>query len=134
MKRGSLHLRLSSQIEDATVSLHDPLRTATTAIGQRATLIVVTVPTKGETPPWLPTLVQLQRRGVNSTVLLVTSEEEQRAADALATLLVRQGIGVQSIPAALRLPAALTFRRKRRVIRNTPTGGVVTYEVEEEVG
>ena len=121
-------------VTPTTVSLHDLLRTATTAIGQRATLIVVTVPTKGETPPWLPTLVQLQRRGVNSTVLLVTSAEEQRAADALATLLVRQGIGVQSIPAALRLPTALTFRRKRRVIRNTPTGGVVTYEVEEEVG
>ncbi len=121
-------------VTPTTVSLHDLLRTATTAIGQRATLIVVTVPTKGETPTWLPTLVQLQRRGVNSTVLLVTSAEEQTAADTLAGLLVRQGIGVQSIPAALRLPTALTFRRKRRVIRNTPTGGVVTYEVEEEVG
>jgi len=32
------------------------------------------------------------------------------------------------------LPPALTFRRTRRVIRSTPTGGVVTYEEEEEVG
>jgi hypothetical protein len=30
--------------------------------------------------------------------------------------------------------AALTFRRTRQVVRTTPSGGVVVYEVEEEVG
>lgn len=121
-------------VTPTTVSLYDLLRTAATTIGQRTTIIVVTTPTTGEMPTWLPELVQLQRRGVNSTVLLVIREDQQAAADVLAGMLVRQGIGAQSIPAALRLPPALTFRRKRRVIRNTPTGGVVTYEVEEEVG
>ena len=32
------------------------------------------------------------------------------------------------------LPTALTYRRRRRVIRTTPTGGAFTVEVEEEVG
>ena len=32
------------------------------------------------------------------------------------------------------LRTALTYRRKRKVIRNTPTGGAYTVEVEEEVG
>lgn len=119
-------------VTPTTVPLHDLLRTAAATIGQRATIVVITAATRGEAPAWLPTLVQLQRRGVNSTVLLITAEGEP--AGQLPSLLVRQGIGVQTLAAPLRLPAALTFRRKRRVIRNTPTGGVVTYEVEEEVG
>lgn len=119
-------------VTPTTVPLPDLLRTAAATIGQRATIVVITAATRGEAPAWLSTLVQLQRRGVNSTVLLISVEGEP--AGQLPSLLVRQGIGVQTLAAPLRLPAALTFRRKRRVIRNTPTGGVVTYEVEEEVG
>lgn len=119
-------------VAPTSVPLQDLLRTAAATIGQRATIVVITAPTPGAAPAWLPTLVQLQRRGVNSTVLLITADGEPTSQ--LPSLLIRQGIGVQTLAAPLRLPAALTFRRKRRVIRNTPTGGVVTYEVEEEVG
>jgi hypothetical protein len=38
------------------------------------------------------------------------------------------------IVAGAPLTALLTFRRRRRVVRTTPTGGVVSYEVDEEVG
>jgi hypothetical protein len=38
------------------------------------------------------------------------------------------------VVAGVSLPALLTFRRRRRVVRTTPTGGVVSYEVDEEVG
>jgi hypothetical protein len=49
-------------------------------------------------------------------------------------LLVRYNIPVQTFVTSAQLPAALTFRRTRTVIRSTPTGGVVTFEEEVEVG
>jgi len=49
-------------------------------------------------------------------------------------LLARYSIPVQSFLTSAQLRAALTFRRTRKVIRSTPTGGVVTYEEEVEVG
>jgi hypothetical protein len=47
---------------------------------------------------------------------------------------VRYNIPVQTFVTSAQLPAALTFRRTRTVIRSTPTGGVVTYDEEVEVG
>jgi len=52
----------------------------------------------------------------------------------MRTLLAGYGIDVQQLSSHAQLPPALTFRRTRRVIRSTPTGGAISYEVEEEVG
>ena len=43
-------------------------------------------------------------------------------------------IPAQVLRTDMPLRAALTYRRKRKVIRTTPTGGAYTVEVEEEVG
>jgi hypothetical protein len=56
------------------------------------------------------------------------------ALEATRNVLARAEIPATVVVAGSPLQAALTFRRRRKVIRSTPTGGVVTYEVEEEVG
>lgn len=74
-------------------------------------------------------------------MLLIASDDEDEQSgkvegtvDALRGLLAGYEIGCQVIGVNQRLPSVLTFRRTRRVIRSTPTGGVVSYEIEEEVG
>lgn len=57
-----------------------------------------------------------------------------RGVESLAGLLASYDISCQELNSGRHLPSVLTFRRTRRVIRSTPTGGVVSYEVEEEVG
>jgi uncharacterized protein (DUF58 family) len=88
---------------------------------------------------WIAELVHLQRSGLTSSVLLVTPAEADQSETAsavhnLQAVLAQQGIAVQSLGAGIPLPPALTYRRRRTVMRTTPTGGVVTYDVEEEVG
>lgn len=52
----------------------------------------------------------------------------------LAEILTRYEIPVQFMAAGTALTPALTYRRTRTVLRTTPSGGVVAYEVEEDVG
>lgn len=52
----------------------------------------------------------------------------------LAEILTRYEIPVQFIAAGTVLTPALTYRRTRTVLRTTPSGGVVAYEIEEDVG
>ncbi len=129
-------------LQPTATALADLLRSARASLGKQATIMVVTVqPTapdngeRAESPPWLAELIHLQRAGIQSSVVLV--DEEERAADTeepLAALLARHGIAVQTLLSTAQLPPALTFRRTRRVIRSTPTGGAVSIDVEEEVG
>lgn len=83
---------------------------------------------------WVAELVQAQRVGLASSVLLVVqAEDEVQAIDAQRRL---AGIDIpaQIVRTDMALRAALTYRRTRKVIRSTPTGGAYTVEVEEEVG
>ena len=94
---------------------------------------------EADRPTWLAELVHLRSIGLDSSVLLITPGEDdpaaiaQSAVDALAGMLAGYDIGCQALNSGKRLQSVLTFRRTRRVIRSTPTGGVVSYEIEEEV-
>ncbi|MEZ4620645.1 MAG: DUF58 domain-containing protein [Caldilineaceae bacterium] len=122
-------------VEPSSVPLADLLRSARTSLGKRTTLMVITAYPNDEIPAWLPELVHLQRSGISSSVMLVTQlADTVDTENALRTLLMRHGIPVQQMVTTAQLPPALTFRRTRRIIRSTPTGGAVSFEVEEEVG
>lgn len=124
-------------VQATDISLAEFLRTSRDAVGRRRTLIVITPETStGQADQdWTAELVHLQSLGLASSVLVVANAEAQAEVTApLRNSLARYDIPVQTMQAGARLPAALTFRRTRKVIRTTPTGGVVTYEVEEEVG
>lgn len=126
-----------ASVQPSTVSLVDLLRTARASLGQRSTLVVVTAQstTLLAEADWPAQLVHLQASGVMSSVCLVSIEPTRHEQDeALRTLLARYSIPVQTFVTSVQLPAALTFRRTRKVVRSTPTGGVVTYEEEVEVG
>lgn len=124
-------------VQPSVVGLAELLRTARPALGQRSTIVVVTArPTalrvEGD---WPAQLVHLQATGVMSSVGLVGMDATQREQeDPVRSLLARYSIPVQSFLTTAPARAALTFRRTRKVIRSTPTGGVVTYEEEVEVG
>ncbi|MFZ1753498.1 MAG: hypothetical protein WAU10_07150, partial [Caldilineaceae bacterium] len=80
------------------------------------------------------------RAGVVGSALLVTpaaadaQEGEEQVEAVLGELLTRHEITAQFLQAGTPLRASLTYRRRRTVLRTTPTGGVVVQEVEEEVG
>lgn len=122
-------------VQASRVPLAELLRTARTSLGRRSTIVVVTAHPTALQPEmdWLAQLVHLQATGIMSSVCLV-SLPSPAPDEAVRALLSRYNIAVQSFMTDAQLPPALTFRRTRRVIRSTPTGGVVTYEEEEEVG
>ncbi len=101
--------------------------------------VVTLAPQSGQAQLWtilagLAPLVHLQSSGINSSVVLVTDGGVEPQEAPMRTLLAGYGIDVQQLSSHAQLPPALTFRRTRRVIRSTPTGGAISYEVEEEVG
>jgi uncharacterized protein (DUF58 family) len=124
-------------VQATELSLAELLQTSRRVLGRRGTVVLVTPHTNlvpGETP-WTAELLNLEAAGLASSVVLITAPDEPvEVATPLRTLLTRYDIPVQTLQAGTRLQAALAFRRTRKVVRNTPTGGVVTYEVEEEVG
>jgi len=85
-------------------------------------------------------LLHLRRAGVVGSALLVTPAEaderegEERVEEVLRELLIRHEISAQFLQAGTPLRTSLTYRRRRTVLRTTPTGGVISREVEEEVG
>lgn len=124
-------------VQATDISLAELLRTSRDAVGRRRTLIVITPETSAGQAgqDWTAELVHLQSLGLASSVLVVTNATAADEVTApLRNSLARYEISVQTLQAGTRLPAALTFRRKRKVVRTTPTGGAVAYEVEEEVG
>ena len=147
-QRGQAHLwsilAALAPVQPSNIPLAELLRTAQRSLGRRSTLVVVTARPNALLPEadWPAQLVHLQATGVTSTVCLVTMAATQtkpgesgRVPDEpLRTLLARYNIPVQSFLTNAQFPAALTFRRTRKVIRSTPRGGVVTYEEEVEVG
>ena len=102
----------------------------------------VPLATVQESTDWLAQLLHLQSSGLDSSVLMVLPGDQDEAADAsqqeaygiVRGLLARYDIPAHVSRADSALQPILTFRRTKTVIRSTPSGGVVTYEVEEEVG
>jgi uncharacterized protein (DUF58 family) len=118
------------------VELAALLRSAQGFVSRRAAIVAVTADfgvDAERTAAWLAALAGLRVAGIRAHVVAVTTPASAPALDELAGLLARQGIGVTPVAAGARLPALLTHRRKRRVVRATPTGGAVTLEIEEEV-
>jgi hypothetical protein len=143
-------------------SLSELLRRNLSTLGRRHTLIVITpaaeapLPAKsnglgageaqaaelpaaapaggGAAGEWIAQLVQAQRVGLAASVLLVAMPEDEPAAIDSVRRLTALDIPAQVLRTDLPLRAALTYRRTRKVIRSTPTGGAYTVEVEEEVG
>lgn len=109
-------------------------------LGRGQTLVVITPDLTTTSAAWLAELLHLRRAGVVSSAMLVTpAAADSQPADApgqavLQELLARHEIPAQFLQADTPLRAALTYRRRRTVLRTTPTGGVVAQDVEEEVG
>jgi uncharacterized protein (DUF58 family) len=115
-------------------------------IGRRSTVIVVTPvaggeaivgsqTAKGAENDWVAELILLKSMGVDCSVVLVApAGADTDAGDGIMALLARMDIPCTRMAADAPLPALLTFRRRRRIVRTTPTGGAVSYEVDEEVG
>ncbi|RIK41933.1 MAG: hypothetical protein DCC55_10395 [Chloroflexi bacterium] len=123
-------------VQPTDVPLAELLRTSRSALGRRGTVVVVTPQIRaaaGEAP-WTAELLHLESAGLaGSAVLIAAPDDPADAGAALRTALLYQDVPVQLLRAGMSLPSALTFRRTRKVVRSTPTGGAVTYEVEEEV-
>ena len=79
-------------------------------------------------------LVQAGAHDLASTVLLVSQPDNEALCAPTVAMLQRLAVPVQVLRTDNILPTALTYRRRRRVIRTTPTGGAFTVEIEEEVG
>jgi hypothetical protein len=115
-------------------------------IGRRSTVTIITPvasaipaerggPTGGMDVDWVAELVHLRGVGVaSSVVLVVPADGALHHGAAMQALLARLDIPCTVLTAGAPLPALLTFRRRRRVVRSTPTGGAISYEVDEEVG
>lgn len=113
--------------------LNELLQRSLPLLGRRHTLLVITPAIGDNAPLWIAELVRAGGQGLFSSVLAVATPQQVDAAAALA-LLAQLDIPHQLLRTDVRLRAALTYRRTRKIIRTTPTGGAFTVEVEEEVG
>ncbi len=117
--------------------LADLLRRNLSELGRRHTLIAITpayIAQADVVDDWVAELVQAQRVGLASSTLLVAQPEDEAQTAGLLRRLLALDIPAQLLRTDMALRAALTYRRKRKVIRTTPTGGAYTVEIEEEVG
>lgn len=148
---GSAHtwpiLSALAPVKAGELGLATLLASSRDRIGRRSTLTVIAPVVDGSSmlafdgvdggnqPDWVAELVHLKGLGIDSSVVLVAAADtDEHGGEALQAVLARMGIPSSLLTAGTHLPALLTFRRRRRVIRTTPTGGVVSYEVDEEVG
>lgn len=145
---GSTHLwpilTALAPVAAGNLNLAGLLASSRNQIGRRSTLTVITpvVAAREEAEEnelkqleWIAELVHLKGLGVDSSVVLIAAaESEPQIGEAIQALLARMEIPSSLVVAGAPLAALLTFRRRRRVVRTTPTGGVVSYEVDEEVG
>ncbi|MCC6456501.1 MAG: DUF58 domain-containing protein [Caldilineaceae bacterium] len=147
---GSAHLwpilTALAPVAAGELSLAALLASSRDRVGRRSTLTVITPVGAGGSinPPgvgaeadidWVAELVHLRGVGVDSSVVLIAEADANPSeAERVQALLARLNIPCSLVVAGAPLPALLTFHRRRRVVRTTPTGGVVSYEVDEEVG
>jgi uncharacterized protein (DUF58 family) len=104
--------------------------------GSRSTLVLITpsLAYDQQVKAWVAQVVRASARGLGVSVLLVTADRTQVAAEAVRSQLLEYGISVELLSIDVSLPAMLTQRRRRKELRSTPSGGVVTVEVEDEIG
>jgi uncharacterized protein (DUF58 family) len=114
-------------------SLAALLRRNRTTLGRRHTLVVITAAGVNQ-DDWVAELVQAGAQELASTVLMVSQPDNEARCAPTVAMLHRLAVPVQVLRTDYVLPTALTYRRRRRVIRTTPTGGAFTVEIEEEVG
>ena len=126
-------LKLAPALASST-PLDALLQRSLRVLGRRHTLIVITPSVGEDAPRWIAEVVRAQGQGLASSVIAVTTPDDETAAAETLRLLGRLDIPYQLMRTDIRLRAALTYRRTRKVIRSTPTGGAFTVEVEEEVG
>lgn len=109
-------------------------------LGRGQTVVVITPELGERSALWMAELLHLRRAGVAGSALLVSPAAddlqtgEEGAEELLREMLTRHEIPAQFLQAGTPLRASLTYRRRRTVLRSTPTGGVVAREIEEEVG
>lgn len=147
---GSAHtwpiLSALAPVKAGELGLANLLASSRERIGRRSTLTVITAVAKDDSRTgdgvdakgsldWVAELVHLKGIGVDSSVVLIAAADaDEHAEEAIQALLARLDIPCSLMVAGAPLAALLTFRRRRRVVRTTPTGGAVSYEVDEEVG
>lgn len=142
---GSAHiwsvLTALAPVRTGDVPLRTLLATVRTRVGRSGTLTVVTAAgvdrgrAESDEDNWLAELVHLRGQGVGASVVHIQPEVGgEEVAEVITAELARQDIPLSVLRAGTQFPALLTFRRRRKVIRSTPTGGVVSYEIEEDVG
>lgn len=132
-----------ARIQAGDVRLAELLAGSRTSLGRRGSVVVITaqfgVDGHGN---WPAELLHLKGIGLESSVVLIAPSADaggapeaiQARIGATQVVLARADIPATVVEAGSPLQSALRFRRTRTVTRSTPTGGVVTYEVEEEVG
>ena len=118
----------------STTPLDALLQRSLSMLGRRHTLIVITPAVGVEAPRWIAEVVRAQGQGLASSIIAVMTPDDEAAAGETLRMLGRLDIPYQQMRTDMRFQAALTYRRTRKVIRSTPTGGAFTVEVEEEVG
>jgi len=145
MGRGQLWQILAAlaPVQEGDLSLTRLLDTSVREVGRRGTVVVITPDLGGDgdaRADWLGALARLNSAGAGSSVVLVTPDDPvatQTVAQTMASyteMLALLDAPVTHICAVADLPTMLTYRRRRTVVRSTPTGGVISQEVDEEVG
>lgn len=122
-------------VQAGSLGLGGLLERGRSGLSPRSTVVVVTpAPLDIAQATWVSDLVQLKASGVSASVVLVLAvDESAEIADDALRVLTNLDIPVTVIGALGELPGLLHFRRRKTVLRTTPTGGVVRYEVEEDV-
>lgn len=128
-------------VQSGTLPLSQLLQRSRGLLGGGQTVLVITADVGAGVAEWAAELLHLRRGGVAASVLAVTPAPEMAVNGSgpdgqaqVQEILARYEIPVQFLAAGTRLEPALTYRRTRTILRTTPSGGVVSYEVEEEVG
>ncbi|MEM7535829.1 MAG: DUF58 domain-containing protein [Chloroflexota bacterium] len=131
-------------IQMGTVSLAQLLRSNREILGRGRTIVVVTAQ---RDLSWAAELLHVQALGVESSVVWIDSTQtlehqsvemaeenvKENVHENIVELLAASHIPVQTLSLGTPLPTLTTQRRTRKLTRTTPSGGVVTVEIEEDV-
>jgi uncharacterized protein (DUF58 family) len=126
-----------AQVEAGRLPLADLLASSRDRFGRRTTLVLV-VPRRDSTTGdgLIAQIAQLQAAGVGVQVIWTTAGtgDSEQPAGSLDDLFAQLGVRVMTLQAGEPMTSLFTFRRRRTILRSTPTGGVIRTEIEEEVG